>query len=249
MDNIILNSWKEIAQYTGRSERTVQRWERRYGLPVRRPAGKQRSAVIALRLEIDAWIEQTPFACACHKIRPYPSEFTPSKSVDRQQDRSLATLLCIDDHREGLAVRKAFLEALGYYVLAASDGPTGLKLFRETAVDLVVLGYHPQCTDCEAIIKMLRQRWPEVPILVLSAAIHGVPEWVLQTVNGFIQKGQPSSVLLGTIERSLRKIGKPVASDSGGDLNHTRLPVATGRQPPATVRTATREFARVVRRA
>jgi DNA-binding response OmpR family regulator len=145
-------------------------------------------------------------------------------------------------------VRKAFLEALGYYVLAASDGSTGLKLFREAAVDLVELGYHPQCTDCETTIKMLRQRSPQVPILVLSVAIHDVPEWVLQTVNGFIQKGQPSSVLLGMIEKLLREIGKPVASDSGDDRSPTRMPVAIGRRPPATVRTATRQSTRVTRR-
>ena len=35
----VLNSWKEIASYLGRSVRTVQRWEREFGLPVHRPAG------------------------------------------------------------------------------------------------------------------------------------------------------------------------------------------------------------------
>src|SRR5262249_18310689 len=51
----VLNSWKEIAQYLGRGIRTVQRWERKLGLPVRRPRGKKRSAVIALPAELDAW--------------------------------------------------------------------------------------------------------------------------------------------------------------------------------------------------
>ena len=32
-----LNTWKEIATYMGRGVRTVQRWERELGLPVRRP--------------------------------------------------------------------------------------------------------------------------------------------------------------------------------------------------------------------
>jgi|SRR5437764_354390 len=51
----ILNSWKEIARYAGRGVRTVQRWERDLGFPVRRPRHKQRSAVVALPPEIDAW--------------------------------------------------------------------------------------------------------------------------------------------------------------------------------------------------
>lgn len=51
-------SWKEIALYMGRGVRTVQRWEA-YGLPVHRPAGRERSAVFAIEHELDAWMQQT----------------------------------------------------------------------------------------------------------------------------------------------------------------------------------------------
>jgi len=57
---IILNSWKEIASYMGRGVRTIQRYEMQLGFPVHRPAGKQRSAVLAFTDEIDAWLKQTP---------------------------------------------------------------------------------------------------------------------------------------------------------------------------------------------
>jgi hypothetical protein len=56
----ILNSWKEIAQYLNRGVRTVQRWESELGLPVRRPRGRRRSAVIAMRSEIDQWLNRCP---------------------------------------------------------------------------------------------------------------------------------------------------------------------------------------------
>src|SRR5690348_11005745 len=59
MENSVLNSWKEIATYAGRGIRTVQRWERELGFPVHRPRGKQRSAVIAIKQEIDLWL-RTP---------------------------------------------------------------------------------------------------------------------------------------------------------------------------------------------
>ena len=52
----MLNSWKEVAVYLGRGVRTVQRWEIDLGLPVRRPRGKPRSAVIALKAELDSWL-------------------------------------------------------------------------------------------------------------------------------------------------------------------------------------------------
>jgi len=43
----VLNSWKEVSNYIGRGVRTVQRWEKDFGLPVRRPSGHLRGSVIA----------------------------------------------------------------------------------------------------------------------------------------------------------------------------------------------------------
>lgn len=57
---MVLNSWKEISAYVGRSVRTVQRWEAELGLPIRRPRGRSRSPVIAMSDEIDAWLRSAP---------------------------------------------------------------------------------------------------------------------------------------------------------------------------------------------
>lgn len=56
----VLQSWKQIANYVGRTERTVQRWEREFGFPIRRPSGKARSAVMALVSEIREWTRSRP---------------------------------------------------------------------------------------------------------------------------------------------------------------------------------------------
>jgi len=50
-----LDSWKEIARYLSRDVRTVQRWERTKGLPVRRLPGGDMARVYALKPELDAW--------------------------------------------------------------------------------------------------------------------------------------------------------------------------------------------------
>ncbi len=50
-----LDSWKEIAAYLGRDVRTVQRWERREGLPVHRQQHDKLGSVYAFRHEIDVW--------------------------------------------------------------------------------------------------------------------------------------------------------------------------------------------------
>jgi len=65
-----LTGWKAIAAYLGNGVRTVQRYEREMGLPVRRPAGKSRAAVIATKAELDAWVEASPIRQTFHLTGP-----------------------------------------------------------------------------------------------------------------------------------------------------------------------------------
>jgi len=64
-----LFGWKDIANHLGMGVRTVQRYERLHGLPVRRPAGKQTGAVVATKVELDAWVSASPIREAFHLTR------------------------------------------------------------------------------------------------------------------------------------------------------------------------------------
>lgn len=50
-----LSSWKEVAAYFNATPRTVMRWERERGLPIRRLPGEARSRVYANVAELEAW--------------------------------------------------------------------------------------------------------------------------------------------------------------------------------------------------
>jgi TolB-like protein/Tfp pilus assembly protein PilF len=50
-----LESWKEIAAYLNRDVTTVQRWEKREGMPVHRHLHDKRGSVYAVPAELDAW--------------------------------------------------------------------------------------------------------------------------------------------------------------------------------------------------
>jgi TolB-like protein/tetratricopeptide (TPR) repeat protein len=62
-----LDSWKEIAAYLNRDVTTVQRWEKREGMPVHRHLHEKRGSVYAIPEELDTW-RQT------RKVQPEESD-------------------------------------------------------------------------------------------------------------------------------------------------------------------------------
>ena len=56
----VLHTWKELATYLAIGVRTAQRLEHDFGLPVHRPKGMDRSAVLAFPSELDNWLHGTP---------------------------------------------------------------------------------------------------------------------------------------------------------------------------------------------
>jgi tetratricopeptide (TPR) repeat protein len=58
-ENHRLDSWKEIAAYFGRDERTVKRWEKERGLPIHRMPGGGRATVFAFASELSAWLRSS----------------------------------------------------------------------------------------------------------------------------------------------------------------------------------------------
>lgn len=81
-----LTSWKEIAAFVGRDERTVKRWEESRGLPVRRVPGTGRASVFAYGDEIEAWMRGDSSA-AQGLLRP-----TASPEMERRKRPGLGLL-------------------------------------------------------------------------------------------------------------------------------------------------------------
>lgn len=52
-----LDSWKEIAAFFGRDERTVRRWEKERALPVHRVPGGERGSIFAYAAELREWLK------------------------------------------------------------------------------------------------------------------------------------------------------------------------------------------------
>src|ERR1700730_856397 len=88
-----LESWGEIAAYLRREIRTVQRWERYQGLPIRRLQIGKLSSVYAFRSELDKWYRerQPPPESgeeAAEKSRNGEIDAHVTISTDQEEERS-----------------------------------------------------------------------------------------------------------------------------------------------------------------
>ena len=124
------------------------------------------------------------------------SEIDPVRTMESAPAK---TVLCVDDEKIGLRVRKIMLESRGFRVLTANDGAEGLRVFDENPVDIVVLDYFmPELNGGEVAAEMRRRR-PGVPIVFLSAYFSLPPE-ALQVADAFLTKGDPPDVLIEKIQ-------------------------------------------------
>ena len=76
----VLQSWKDVSRYLNSDIRTLQRWERTRGLPIRRIPGGTKPRIYAIKSELDDWRRSGGFHTApdAHAGDPAPS---PSVAV------------------------------------------------------------------------------------------------------------------------------------------------------------------------
>jgi tetratricopeptide (TPR) repeat protein len=110
--NARLDTWKSIAQYLGRSTRTVQRWRSEYGLPARHLGGDSTS-VFAYTDELDQWLRN-------RNQSELQTDFDRQKS-DRPPDGSSSGSLLI-------------AQSLGPTIIQGVSGPS-----ERRASELIVL--------------------------------------------------------------------------------------------------------------
>ena len=110
------------------------------------------------------------------------------------------TVLCIDDLPQVLELRKATLESHDYCVKTASSGYTAMKILEETPVAAVLLEYKLEGMDAEAVAYQIKQRFPKLPIILLSAYSE-MPERILWLVDEYVLKSELPEGLVRIIER------------------------------------------------
>ena len=113
------------------------------------------------------------------------------------------TLLCIDDRPQMLELRKATLESQGYCVKLASSGYDAIKTLEQASVAAVLLEYKQEGMDAEAIAYHIKQRFPNLPIILLSVYSE-MPERIMWLVDEYMMKSELPERLVRIIERACR---------------------------------------------
>ena len=118
-------------------------------------------------------------------------------------EKTVATILCIDDEENQLVLRKLMLEQAGYRVLTAESPAEAIRLFGSDTVDLVIVDYYmPGMNGLALAREILRQK--KLPIVVLSAYAE-LPGESIGTADTWIMKGAASEELLKRIAELLSR--------------------------------------------
>ena len=107
-------------------------------------------------------------------------------------------ILCIDDRPEMLKIRKTSLERFGYQVKTASNVTNAITAAETLPISVVLLDYKPEGMDAQAIAHQLKQRFPALPIILLSAYSE-MPAALLWLVDEYVMKSEPVERLSGVI--------------------------------------------------
>jgi len=120
------------------------------------------------------------------------------------------TVLCIDDNPQMLELRKATLESCGYHVEIASSGDAAIKMLKKASVAAVLLEYKLEGMDAEAVACHIKQRFPNLPIILLSAYSE-IPERILWLVDEYVMKSELPDGLALIIQRTTHSAKKEAA--------------------------------------
>ena len=111
-------------------------------------------------------------------------------------------LLCIDDDEAVLEMLFQVLEKHGYNSLSASSGRLGIQIFKENAIDLVILDNDMPGMDGRETAEELRHLDSRVPI-IMSSATHDISVRLGRLVDAYVAKGVDYRFLLSTISNLL----------------------------------------------
>ena len=92
----------------------------------------------------------------------------------------MARILIIDDEPQIRSMLTLMLEREGYEVVEASDGVAGIKIYRQSPVDLIITDLIMPNKDGIGMIIDLKKEFPDVKIIAMSGGGLNKPDGYLK---------------------------------------------------------------------
>ena len=117
-------------------------------------------------------------------------------------------ILCVDDDDDILFFLQTVLQAKGYRVLTANTAEEGLRLFKSTTPDFLIVDLMMEEVDAGTrLVKELRLLGNTAPIYMLSSVgdnLSMTADYTSLGLSGVLQKPVDERLLLGILEAKLK---------------------------------------------
>jgi DNA-binding NtrC family response regulator len=142
----------------------------------------------------------------------------------------MAKILVIDDERPIRSLLRAVLEKDHHLVLEASNGRSGLKLYREQLPHLVVVDLSIGTLDGSDLISELTRHFADVKVIAMTGDLEGESRLAHAKQLGVrqtLQKPFPMDTFLGLVRQELAHVNMryPIhqGSNTGPPMHHETL--------------------------
>jgi len=139
------------------------------------------------------------------------------------------TILVVDDEQSILNIVSAYLQAEGYTVHTATDGPGGLKAARAFKPDLIVLDIMLPGMDGIEVLQHLR-RESDVYVIMLTAKAEETDKVIGLSVGAddYLTKPFSARELVARVKAALRRYGQSGVTVENNILSFRRLRIDVG---------------------
>ncbi|CAN7560868.1 sigma-54 dependent transcriptional regulator [Bosea sp. LjRoot9] len=116
------------------------------------------------------------------------------------------TILVVDDETRLADVLTAALEDFGYRAIAAESATEALAILDRERIDLVLTDLRLPGMDGRTLMREVRRRWPDIPVVMITAfaAVRDAVELVKEGAFDYIAKPFEIDDVAATIGRALR---------------------------------------------
>jgi DNA-binding NarL/FixJ family response regulator len=125
----------------------------------------------------------------------------PCAAAQHERVERHLRLIVVDDRAHARRALRALLSTYADLVVVgeAADGAAAIELVAREQPDVVVMDlYMPVVNGLQAVAR-IKERWPQVRVIVLSAAAEAREHALAAGAYAFIAKDDPADALLATI--------------------------------------------------